>query len=72
MSRMRLVGWEVRPVVMLDDGDTLTPLSIGAQTITAADWAAFKTGGDEAALERLRDQVEAGDADVAADPVEAS
>lgn len=58
MSRMRLVGWEVRPVVMLDDGDQLTPVQVGSQTIAAADWDGFKNGGDERALDRLREQVE--------------
>lgn len=57
-ARMRLVGWEVRPVVMLDDGDTLTPVPVEPQTITAAGWAEFKAGGDDRAMASLREQVE--------------
>lgn len=68
MSRMRLVGWEVRPVVMMDDGDTLTPIPIEPQTITAAGWAEFKDGGDERALTRLREQVEDMATEVAQSP----
>lgn len=58
MGRMRLVGWEVKPIVMADDGDYLTPVPVGAQTIPAAGWDAFKAGGDAAALEQLRAQIE--------------
>lgn len=57
-TRMRLVGWNVQPVVMADDGENLTPVNVGAQTIPAAQWEAFKTGGDAEALERLRAQIE--------------
>ena len=57
--RMRLVGWKVTPVVMLDDGDTLSPLPVESQTILAAQWAEFKDGGDERALTLLREQVDA-------------
>jgi hypothetical protein len=59
MIRMRLVGWNVQPVVMADDGENLTPVQVGPQTIPAAGWDAFKDGGDARALESLRAQVEA-------------
>jgi hypothetical protein len=59
--RMRVVGWEVRPVVMADDGDNLTQVPIRSPAfITAADWEQFKDGGDLAALDAIRGQVEAG------------
>ena len=57
-ARVRLVGWEVAPVIMLDDGETLTPIPVEPRTITAAGWAEFKDGGDDRALSRLREQVE--------------
>lgn len=56
--RMRLVGWTVQPVVMADDGENLTPIQVSGQMIPAADWALFKAGGDEEALEALRESVE--------------
>lgn len=58
MSRMRLVGWEVRPVVMVDDGENLTPVPVQPVTISAEQWEGFKAGGDEQSLDQLRSQVE--------------
>ncbi len=55
--RVRVVGWNVQPIVMLDDGDDLTPLNLNPQTIAAKDWPAFKAGGDEQALDSIRAQV---------------
>lgn len=57
MSAVRMVGWEIRPVVMLDDGEHLTPLPVEPRTILAAQWDEFKNGGDERAVQHLRDQV---------------
>jgi len=57
-TRMRLVGWNVQPVVMADDGENLTPLEVGAQMIPAAQWDAFKAGGDTTALGNIRAQIE--------------
>ena len=56
--RMRLVGWQVQPVVMSDDGDESTPVQVQPQIIPAAQWGAFTAGGDEQALATLRGQVE--------------
>lgn len=61
MTRVRVVGWNVQPVVMLDDGANLTPVQIGPQMIAAADWQAFKDGGDEQALASVREQIEGQD-----------
>lgn len=61
MRRMRLVAWRVQPVVMLDDGETLTPLAVRGIEVPAAGWAAFKAGGDTDALDDLRSQIEVGD-----------
>jgi hypothetical protein len=59
---MRLVGWNVQPVVMADDGDQLVPVTVTAQMIPAAAWDAFKAGGDFQALESVRIQIEAEEA----------
>lgn len=56
--KMRLVGWNVQPIIMADDGENLMPVQSTGDTILAADWATFKDGGDEAALERLRKEIE--------------
>lgn len=57
-TRMRLVGWNVQPVIMADDGDNLTAVPVAATMIPAVGWDEFKAGGDDAALEDLRTQVE--------------
>lgn len=62
-TRLRLVGWRVQPVVMADDGEHLTPVSVGAVEIPAAQWQAFKDGGDVEAIDHLREQVEQPPAD---------
>lgn len=56
--RMRLVGWNVQPVVMADDGENLTAAQVQGQMIPAAQWGAFKNGGDAEALEGVRVQIE--------------
>lgn len=58
-TRMRLVGWQVQPVVMADDGENLTPVNVGPQMIPGAQWEAFKDGADDQALEHIRQQIEA-------------
>ena len=55
---MRFVGWQVTPLLMADDGDDLRPVQTNSTQILAADWAAFKNGGDEEALAGLRAQIE--------------
>jgi hypothetical protein len=55
---MRLVGWQVVPVIMADNGDDLAPVQIQPQMIPAKDWQAFKNGGDVTALESVRAQIE--------------
>ena len=57
-TRMRLVGWQVQPVIMADDGENLAPVNVQGTQILAAGWQAFKDGGDAAALDQLRVQVE--------------
>jgi hypothetical protein len=47
----------VQPVIMADDGDNLTEIQVGASMVPAAQWQAFKGGGDEAALDSIREQV---------------
>lgn len=58
MPKMRLVGWEVRPVVMSDDGENLIPVPIGPEMVPATAWQQFKDGGDEQALTSLRERIE--------------
>ena len=36
-ARIRLVGWQVQPVVMADDGENLTPVQVSGRMIPAAD-----------------------------------
>jgi hypothetical protein len=56
--RVRVVAWEIQPVVVIDDGDSLTEIPIQRPVrIAAKDWQAFKDGGDEQAIERLRTQI---------------
>ena len=57
-ARIRLVGWQVQPVVMADDGENLTPVQVSGRMIPASEWQAFKDGGDAAALEAVRRQFE--------------
>lgn len=55
---MRLLGWQVVPVIFADDGEDLEPVQVQPQMIPAAQWDTFKDGGDKIALESLREQVE--------------
>jgi len=55
---MRVVGWNVQPVLMADDGDNLTQVPVQATMIPNAQWKDFKEGGDEQALEQLRQEIE--------------
>lgn len=56
--RMRVVGWNVQPLVMSDDGEQLRDVLVQGVRITAEEWQAFKDGGDSAALESVRQQIE--------------
>jgi hypothetical protein len=59
---MRVVGWQVLPVIVADDGENLEAVQVQPQMIPASQWQAFKDGGDRDGLARLRAQVE-GDGD---------
>jgi len=65
---MRLVGWNVQPVVMADDGDELVAVPVTSHFIAASDWEQFKQGGDAEALETLRTQIEGTDGEPTAGP----
>lgn len=57
---MKVVGWNVQPVVVavLDSGLEL-PVPVGqGQMIPAERWDEFKSGADAQALESLREQIE--------------
>ena len=58
---MRIVGWQVQPIVMADDGETLESRNVQGQFIPVKQWDDFKNGGDELALKDLRGQIEADD-----------
>jgi hypothetical protein len=55
-DRLRLVGWNIQPVLMVDDGENLTPIQVPPISISAGQWEQFKNGGDEQALAELREQ----------------
>lgn len=57
-KRLRVLGWEVKPLVMVDDGDELQGLNVQAATISVKEWQAFKDGKDDDALEEIRKQIE--------------
>ena len=59
---MKFVGWGVRPVVMVmvNDEENLTQVVLNEQIVAAAQWDAFKAGGDAQALDLVRKQIEAG------------
>jgi hypothetical protein len=57
-TRMRVVGWQVQPVIMADDGDNLIPINVDMVMIPAAQWEDFKAGGDSEALRQVREQIE--------------
>jgi hypothetical protein len=57
-KRMRVLGWQVMPVIVIDDGDSLEQQPVQAQIVSLKEWKAFKDGGDEAALASLRSQIE--------------
>lgn len=59
--RMRVVGWQVMPVIMADDGVNLESVPVNPMHVPAAQWKEWKaSGGDRQALENLRLQVEEG------------
>jgi hypothetical protein len=61
MMRLRVVGWQVTPVLMTDDGENLRPLTLPPAMIPGEDWAAFVEGGWKEQLDRLRDEIEVGE-----------
>jgi hypothetical protein len=57
-KKVRVVGWQVQPLLMLDDGEHLTALNAQPVTIPAAEWEKWKDGGDEQFLAPARLQFE--------------
>lgn len=58
-KRLRIVGWQVQPQLMVDDGENLQPLNTQPITIPHSEWDEFVDGGWEEAIGRVREQVEA-------------
>lgn len=57
MSRLRVIGWRVQPIVMVDDGEHLTPVPVQALEIAAKDWDEFKASGDVEAIDSIATQL---------------
>lgn len=56
-QRLRLVRIHIRPEVVIDDGETLTPLDVEPITLSPSEWAKFREDGWEAALQALAAEV---------------
>jgi hypothetical protein len=56
--RMRILGYEVRPIILADDGDLLKPVSIDAQMLNPLQFRKFAED-PEKALDDIRKQIEA-------------
>lgn len=57
-KRIRVVQYVVQPVVVVDDGENLTPLEVQPIPVPAARWAEFVQGGLDQALTALQAQIE--------------
>lgn len=55
VTRMRLVGWQIQPVIMADDGENLKSIPVDPIFVPAKDFADFDPDN---ALEPIRAQVE--------------
>lgn len=58
MNRMRIIRWMVQPVVLADDGETLTEVPVQPIAIAHAQWETFTTEGWRQAVDELRRQIE--------------
>lgn len=58
MARMRIVRWVVQPIVMADDDENLTEISVQPLVIPHAKWPEFTTVGWKEAVDQLRQQIE--------------
>lgn len=56
VKRLRIVSFQVQPLIMLDDGDRLEPLPVQPVNISAADWPRVQEILTEA-IARLCEQV---------------
>lgn len=58
METVRVVAWEVRPIIMADDGTNLRPIEVTALSVPAAAWTEWKAGdGDITALDAIEAQL---------------
>ncbi len=55
-SRVRVVKWVVQPVLVLDDGDTLTPVDVEPQHVPADALPAFAASVPDM-LDHLAEQI---------------
>ncbi|MCU1361265.1 MAG: hypothetical protein JWN99_2554 [Ilumatobacteraceae bacterium] len=59
-NRVRLLKVLVQPVVVIDDGQTLTELTLPGVAVTAANWPTFSAQAlGDAELQALAEQLEA-------------
>lgn len=60
MPKLRLVRVVVHPILMLDDGENLTPFENGPSEIAAADWPGFadRLKADMAAVQATLDEAD--------------
>lgn len=59
MKRLRLVKVLVQPVIVVDDGETLTEQPVQPIAVEAADWPTFPTRGLPAAIADLEAKLNA-------------
>lgn len=56
--RVRVVGWNVEPVIMFDDGDNLTSVQVQPLKDLQNDWQVFVDGGWQQGLKPVHEQIE--------------
>ncbi|MDP8928681.1 MAG: hypothetical protein M3O70_08935 [Actinomycetota bacterium] len=61
--RLRIVGWQIQPVMMVDDGENLTPLPVQPVEVPHSRWEEFAKAGWRDAVEQIRVAVEQADTD---------
>lgn len=58
MKKARIVGWNVQPVVMVDDGDDLVSQPVEPMFIPAKQWDEWSAQGWQADVDTLKKQIE--------------
>lgn len=58
VRKVRLLKVIVQPIIVVDDGETLSEHAIERQVVAPADWPDYPTKGFAEAFERLRADIE--------------